>query len=210
MSRWIYDLFYRAVYALENGIFLGIEDEDIQKVQFHPITGVPDLRFSTIGLTEICQHQITLSNSHLLKTYDKLPSVRPFSFFTLFSDASSIPIHTYQWGLEEEIIQALEEGKDISQMSADRDRKIAYYWDLVKQHTPLYSGSTTTDTLWPIYRCDNNEPIPEYVQLKTVSEALKGYFTHKEMKAANPGGCGVMGVRRVHITAIKYMGKEVS
>src|SRR5262249_49081975 len=72
--------------------------------------------------------------------------------------------------------------------------------------------STTMGELWPLYRCDTNEEVPAFLEsdLSTIGDVLCKYFSHTEQKAANPGGCGVMLIRQVHITGVKYSGKEVN
>ena len=209
VRRWIYDLFYKGVYAIENN--MNVRGNMV--LQHHPITGVPILNGSEIGLTEVCQHQVTITSPHLLRTYNKLVNIRPFSFFTLLPDPSIIGLMFFNNSLEMDITNALDRGEDketVQKMMSEKQGKMAYYQSLAKAHTPLYSASLVTSTLYPLFRCDNNEEVPDYIRLKSVSDMLIKYFQHSEMKAANYDGWGVMQMRHIHITGVKYMGKEIS
>ena len=75
----------------------------------------------------------------------------------------------------------------------------------MNSHTPFYASD---DTLQALYRCDTQEEITGLIEHTTVSEVLDGYFSHREVKAENGRQMSVMHVRHVHVTGLRYIGKE--
>lgn len=208
VKRWVYDLFYKAVYAVENNQNIRGSAE----LRHNAKTGAPELSALEVCFEAICQHQITITSPHLLKTYNNLTNISPFSFFTLLPNPTVQGFMSVSTTMGIELGDALKyaDAEESQRMIEETNKNIADYHDIVKAHTPLYSGSLVTSTLYPLFRCDNNEEVPECVRLRTVSDMLGDYFKHKEAKAANGDGWGVMHIRSIHITGVRYMGKEAS
>lgn len=50
--------------------------------------------------------------------------------------------------------------------------------------------------------------MPGWLEKTTIGETLSGYFRHPERKA--DGSVGVLGVKSMIVTSIKYIGKEIN
>lgn len=181
--RWIYDLWYRAVYEIENEA-----REREYELQRSLVTKAHK------GFSQTAMHQITISSPHVMNAYEKIGKISPFSFFTLLPPISKERV-TFSFAAM---------GKNASTSEKD------FYEEVASKQTPFYTMPHNMGELGEIYRCDNNERVPDFFQPSTISEQLSGYFEHQELKANNPKGVGVMGIRMVHIVRIRYMGKEVS
>ncbi len=193
--RWVYDLWYRAIEALERGIY-----PDGRKLVMRD--GAPLYVVEDAALDVPALHQVTVTTAHLYEQFKRLPSVWPFSFFTVLP------------GFKDEFApmgRMAEIGPGSNMNIGDATRLMNFYLDVGRTGTPFYAPyAKYADDLREVKRCDTNAPVPDGFLPVTVEEAVATYFQHPEWKAANPKAAGIMERRHLTVSGLLYIGKETN
>lgn len=177
--------YLRWIYDLWMKALLSVENEGIRG-------GV--INGATEDFAQTALHQITLSSPHLMDAYTKLGKLSPFSFFTILP-----PIYANRSRF-----------KFKADGEPDQGEESTYYREVAKKQTPFYAVAQKMGELGEIYRCDNNEKVPDFFKPTEICEQLQYYFAHSELKSENPKGVGLMPVRHIHIRRVRYQGKETN
>jgi hypothetical protein len=196
--RWVYDLWYDFIRAAETG----------KDGKGDPVTrgASGELLYTprADGLEEAFAHQVTVRT---WKVYEQqsadysggVHDLRPFNFISVLpaltgSEAFGVLGRTTQM---EEGRQWLKDYQRGAFFGPHADSAVA----LARLHA---DGKLSTMQ-------DNRPvPVPPYVELLPLVNAVLRHFTHAEAKAEHPHGASNVGVRSVRLSAIALIGKETS
>jgi hypothetical protein len=173
-ARWKYDLWYRAITQIEKGIT--------------NIT-VIDAALNIPALT-----RLTITTAHLLKTYGRIPSIRPFSFICVMPSLGKVELF---WRENRAKSAAIEAGR---RMGASE------YTDLAGVTFYAPYGNSIEALRGKIRRSDTHELVE--IEHKTLNERLLEYFQHPEAKSSPANGLGLLARRHVYVYEHVFIGKE--
>jgi hypothetical protein len=194
--RWVYDLWYDFIHAAETG----------RDSNGHPVSrsASGELLYTprADGLEAAFAHQVTVRTwaVHEQQSADfsgGVNDLRPFNFISVLPALSG-----------SEALGAL--GR-MTQTDAGRQWLKDYqggaffgpYADSAAALAQLHAEGK-------LYTMQENQPVPvpPFVELLPLVNAVMRHFTHAEAKAERPHGAGNVGVRHVSLSAIELIGKE--
>ncbi|SFF01597.1 hypothetical protein [Nitrosomonas sp. Nm166] len=144
-----------------------------------------DLKF----LFEPALTRVTVSTAQLLKRFKDIAGIRPFSFMTMLPSLN-----------QADLLGRL--NNNFEELSYRPDNLFSL------KGIPFYApfGASYHAIRDQIRRMDNQNLI--IIEHKTLAECIVNYFSHPEVKAANPKGIGRLERQHLQIVEHVYIGKE--
>jgi hypothetical protein len=156
-ERWLYDLWYDAVRQVESG------------------STAVDVRNPGLDVPAI--HQVTISTAALMRTYNRLDGLRPFSFMSALPALRGIA--KLQGMAVEGERPATATGVVDGRLVFGSDESNALV-DFNNVHFYAPYGRSIDEIRGKIRRSDNNELVKPNLRHMTVAEAMEDYFSHPE------------------------------
>jgi hypothetical protein len=194
--RWVYDLWYDFIRAAETG----------RDGNGHPVSrsASGELLYTprADGLEAAFAHQVTIRTwkAHEQQSADfsgGVNDLRPFNFIS--------------------VLPALYGAQALGALGRITTTPDGQRWLKDYQGGAFFGpyADSVTMLAWlhadgKLYTMQENRPvpIPPFVELLPLVNAVMRHFTHAEAKAEHPHGAGNIGVRRVRLSAIELIGKE--
>jgi hypothetical protein len=156
------------------------------------------------GLSVPAMHQVTVNDWNISQMYKRIPSIRPFSFFTVLPPLTKHDIRLRRTSTGIGVTVSCDEDGQVIVKRRGRDQ-----YDGLEGVSFFAPYASTFDEIKDqVRRADTGELMPPGVEFKTVAECVRDFLQHPEAKMANGSEVGVMSRRHLDISEQVFIGKE--